>query len=166
MRISYHQFIKDINKINLEDVCSDWQWLLNNEYNVIMVSNTGDLFLSAKNKSVHWLDTGTGQLQKIANDTEQFYTALNDLENIDKWLLASVVLDLIEKDLILQENEVYSYKIMPILGGDYPSENFEITDISVHFSITGQIYRQVKDLPEGTKINNVVINPFKRRKKG
>ena len=68
--------------------------------------------------------------------------------------------DLIEKGMNLKENQVYSYKRMPILNGDYSLENFEMTDISVHFSMTGQICRQVKDLPEGTRINKVVITPF------
>jgi hypothetical protein len=72
----------------------------------------------------------------------------------------STVLDLIESGLILKENQVYSYKLMPILNGDYLVENFEATDISVHFSITGQTFKQVINLPEGTRINNVVINPF------
>jgi hypothetical protein len=155
MTIDYRQFIKDINRIDITDICSDWQWLLNNQYIPIMVSCSGDMFLIDETKSVSWLDTGTGQLQKIADDVDQFNSALADIDNIDKWFLASVVLDLIEKGMNLKENEVYSYKLMPILNGNYSTENFEMTDISVHFSMTGQICRQVKDLPDGTRINKV-----------
>ena len=46
---------------------------------------------------------------------------------------------------------------MPVLGGDYSLENFEMTDISVHFSITGQICSQVKDLPERTRIGKITF---------
>ncbi|RZK05965.1 MAG: DUF1851 domain-containing protein [Flavobacterium sp.] len=158
MTIDYHQFIKEISKIDLDDICSDWQWLLNNMYTPIIVSCSGDMFLIDENKSIYWLDTGTGTVLRIADDMHHFNLALNDLDNIDKWFLASVVLDLIEKGMILKENQVYSYKLMPILNGNYSLDNFEMTDMSVHFSMTGQICRKVKDLPDGTKIK-VSIQP-------
>ena len=160
MTVDYNQFIKDISKIDLDDICSDWQWLLNNKYLPIMVSLSGDMFLVDETATTFWLDTGKGQMKKIADSIDHFKYLLEDLDNIDEWLLASTVLDLIEAGILLKENEVYSYKTMPILNGDYSLENFEPTDISVHFSITGQICRQVINLPEGTRINKVVINPF------
>lgn len=159
MTIDYRQFIKDINKIDLDDICSDWQWLLNNEYSPIMVTLSGDAFLSDKGGSIHWLDTGTGQLKKVAQSSNGFYIGLEDIDNIDNWLSASTVLDLIESGLILKENEVYSYKLMPIMNGDYSVENFDATDMSVHFSMTGQICRQLHNVPDGTKINKVIIQP-------
>lgn len=160
MTIDYNQFLKDITKIDLNDICSDWQWLLDNQYSPIMVSLSGDMFLADKNAAIFWLDTGKGQLKRIADSSEQFKLLLEDLDNVDEWLMASTVLDLIEAGISVKENQVYSYKTMPILNGDYSIENFDTTDISVHFSMTGQICRQVINLPEGTRINKVVINPF------
>jgi Domain of unknown function (DUF1851) len=160
MLIDYHQFTKDINKIDLDDICSDWQWLLKNQYSPIMISFSGDMFLVNNTKTISWLDTGKGELKNIAENIIQFKLLLEDLDNVENWFLASTVLDLIEQGMILKENEVYSYKQMPIINGDYSLSNFEKTDISVHFSITGQICRQVINLPEGTRINKVVINPF------
>jgi len=160
MTIDFRQFIKALTKIDLDDICSDWQWLLNHQYSPIMVSCSGDIFLEGGSGAMSWLDTGTGRLTERAESTEKFFSALEDIDNIDKWLLASTVLDLIESGLVLKENQVYSYKLMPILNGGYSVTNFDATDISVHFSMTGQICRQVINLPEGTRINKVVINPF------
>lgn len=162
MTITYRQFIKDISKIDVDDICSDWQWLLNGQYKPIIISCSGDMFLTHKDGSINWLDTGTGQLQKIAENKDQFNSELEDLDNIDKWFLASIILDLIQGNMILKEDQVYSYKRMPVLGGDYSLENFEITDISVHFSMTGQICRQVRDLPDGTKIDKIVFHPHSK----
>lgn len=159
MTIDYRQFIKDISKIDLGDICSDWQWLLNNEYTPILVTLSGDMFLSDKESSIHWLDTGTGQLKKVAQSSNDFFKALEDIDNIDNWLLASTVLDLIDSGLTLKENQVYSYKLMPIMNGDYSVTNFDATDMSVHFSMTGQICRQLQNVPDGTKINKVTIQP-------
>ena len=162
MTIDYKQFIKDISKIDLDDICSEWQWILHNQYSPIMISLSGDMFLLDTNASIFWLDTGKGQLKQIANNIEQLKSALEDIDNIDEWFLASTVLDLIGAGINLQQNEVYGYKTMPILNGTYSLENFEPTDISVHFSITGQICRQVINLPEGIRINNIVINSVKK----
>lgn len=159
MTIDYRQFIKEISKIDLDDICSDWQWLLNNEYLPIMVTLSGDIFLSDNGGSIHWLDTGTGQLKKVAQSSNDFFKGLEDVDNIDNWLLASTVLDLIESGLILNENQVYSYKLMPIMNGDYSVTNFDATDMSVHFSITGQTCRQLQNVPDGTKIKKVTIQP-------
>lgn len=143
----------------MNDICSDWQWLLNHAYTPIMISLSGDMFLSNEDGSIHWLDTGTGKLKKVAQSSNDFFLLLNDIDNIENWLLASTILDLIESGLVIKENQVYSCKVMPIINGDYSLTNFEATDISVHFSMTGQICRQLQDIPDGTKINKVVIQP-------
>ena len=160
MTIHYKQFIKDISKIDVVDISSDWQWLLKDLYSPVMVSLSGDMFLIDEDGAISWLDTGTGKLNIIAQNSTDFFKALEDFENIDNWLLASTVLDLIESGLILKENEVYSYKKMPIMNGDYSLTNFDATDISVHFSMTGQICRQLQNVPNGTKISKVSIAPL------
>ena len=159
MTINYRQFIKDITKIDLVDICSDWQWLLNDLYSPMMVTLSGDMFLTDESGAVSWLDTGTGQLIKIADTSTHFFSAVKEVDNFDNWFLASTILDLIEQGLDLKENEVYSYKLMPIMNGDYSLSNFEATDISVHFSMTGQVCRQLQNVPNGTKINKVSIAP-------
>jgi hypothetical protein len=166
MTLDLNDFIKDINKIDKEDICSDWQWLLEQKYLPIMVSCSGDMFLTGTDNAIYWLDSGIGKLTLVAEDISNFYTALEDADNFNKWLLASTVLDLIENGISLKDNQVYSYKQMPILNGDYSMENFDTTDISVHFSITGQICRQIRKpdngikLPDGTLVDKVLINPF------
>ena len=55
--------------------------------------------------------------------------------------------------MTLKGNEVYSYKKLPVIGGEYSVDNMEPTDMSVHFAFSGQICEQIKDLPDGTKVN-------------
>jgi hypothetical protein len=155
MKLTLKDLTKDINKVDLEDICSSWQWRLADQKTVAMISTIGDLFLIGKDGAVNWLETGTGELTKIADSLEQFQQLLNDEAKIDYWFLETVVDELVERGIKLRENEVYSFKKVPALGGDYSPDNFEPTDMSVHFSFTGQIHEQIKDLPPGTKINSV-----------
>ena len=155
MRLSIQQLTKDTRNVDLEDICSCWQWCLTDQKAVALISNVGDMFLIGKDDTINWLDTGTGELKKIAENVQQFEQLLNDETNIDNWFLPRLVEQLIESGKILKENEVYSFKVLPVLGGDYSIDNLEPIDISVHFAFTGQICEQLKDLPEGTKINSI-----------
>jgi hypothetical protein len=157
MPLDFKHLIKDINKIDLEDICSDWQWGLEGQKSVALVSCIGDMFLIGKNGTINWLDTGVGQITKVAENLEEFEILLGNEHNIDNWFLPPLVEQLIEQGKILKENEVYSFKIIPALGGSYSIDNFEVTDISVHFSMTGQIHQQIKDLPDGIRINKVTV---------
>src|SRR5690242_6003216 len=126
MTLDYGKFIKDISKIDVEDICSEWQWLLNLKNKPIVVSLPGDMFLTAIDGTIHWSDTGIGRLQKVAETDEAFKMALQYIDNIDIWILASVVLDLLDRGMILIENQVYTYILMPILNGDFSVDNFEM----------------------------------------
>lgn len=151
--LTFQELIKDTNKVDLEDICSAWQWCLTNQKAVALISCVGDMFLIGKDNTINWLDTGSGQLKQIADNIEQFEALLDNEENVDNWFLATLVEELIKSGKTLKENEVYSFRQMPVLGGDYSIGNLEPTDISVHFSLTGQIAEKIKDLPDGTTVN-------------
>ena len=60
--------------------------------------------------------------------------------------------------MVLGKNQCYGYKIPPVLGGKIEVSNIEPTDIGVHQGILSQIHEQTRNLPEGTKINRVLID--------
>jgi hypothetical protein len=153
MSIEFQQLIKDTNKIDLDDICSSWQWCLTDQKSIVFVSCVGDMFLVGNDNAINWLDTSIGQIIKVADNLEEFEQLLNDDANVDNWFLATLIEQLITNGKTLKENEVYSFKKLPALGGEYSVENLEIIDISVHFGLTGNIAEQIKDLPDGTKVN-------------
>ena len=65
--------------------------------------------------------------------------------------------------LILAQDQCYGYKIPPILGGQYAIENVEPTDLSVHYSLLADIFRQTKRLArrysnqDGRNLNQIEI---------
>jgi len=155
MTLTLKDLTKDISKIDLEDICSCWQWRLTDQKAVILISSVGDMFLIGNDNTINWLDTSTGELKKIADSIQEFEQLLSDETNIDNWFLETLVEQLMASGKTLKEDEVYSFKILPALGGDYSVDNLEPANISVHFAMTGQIHEQIKDLPDGTKINSI-----------
>jgi hypothetical protein len=153
MTFTLEQLTKDTAKIDFDDILSCWKWRLTDMQAVLTVSNLGDIFLLGNDGAVYWLQTDTGKLTKVAETLKQYQRFLSDEEKIDEWFLPLLVEKLLAAGKTLKDNEVYSHKTPPFLGGDYSLNNIEPTDISVHFALSGQIYEQVKDLPDGTKVN-------------
>jgi hypothetical protein len=153
MSITLDDLIINISHVDLSDIVSCWNWLLTDIDKVILVSKIGDLFLQDKNACVYWLATDSGEFTQIAKDVNEFQQLLNDESLVDNWFLPGLVEELQNAGIFLGEDQVYSYKMLPAIGGIYSIENIEPTNISVHFAFTGQIHEQIKDLPEGTHIN-------------
>ena len=120
---------------------------------VVTISVLGDMFLLGDDGVVYWLQTDSGNLTKIADTFEQYQQFLNDEGKIDNWFLPLLVEKLIAAGKTLKQNEVYSYKKLPVIGGEYSVDNVEPTDMSVHFAFSGQICEQIRDLPDGTQVS-------------
>ncbi len=153
MKSALEQLTKDITIVDIEDILSCWQWRVAEMKAVVTISCLGDIFLLGHDDNIYWLQTDRGDLTKIANSFEEYQTLLSDEVNIDNWFLPSLVEKLIIAGKTLKENEVYSYKKLPVIGGEYSVDNIDPTDMSVHFAFSGQLCEQIKDLPDGTKVN-------------
>jgi hypothetical protein len=152
MTLTLEQLAKDLINVDLDNILHCWQWRLAEMKAVVTISCMGDMFLLGQDDNIYWLQTDTGNLSKIASSFEQYQQFLGNEENIDNWFLPLLVEKLIIAGKTLKENEVYSYKKLPVIGGEYIVDNIDPTDMSVHFAFTGQICEQIKDLPDGTKI--------------
>lgn len=151
--LTLNELTKDLTNVDVEDILSCWQWQVAEMERVVVMSCLGDLFLVGKDKAVYWLQTDTGDLTKVTENLQEFELCLNDENKIDNWFLPLLVEKLIAAGITLKDNQVYSYKKIPVIGGDYSVENIEPTDMSVHFAFSGQICEQIKDLPDGTHVN-------------
>jgi hypothetical protein len=61
--------------------------------------------------------------------------------------------ELASHGLELRNNEIFSYKKLPIIGGKYEVDNFIRLNVYEHFSVTASLHFQLKDLPDGTRPN-------------
>jgi hypothetical protein len=66
--------------------------------------------------------------------------------------------------IIPSARQVLSFKVAPVLGAAIAVENievmdFEVMDFEVIVHITGQLHRQVRDLPPGSRITGFTVAP-------
>lgn len=57
----------------------------------------------------------------------------------------------------IKQNKCIGYKIPLFLNGNTDLLNLQIVDIEVYWDTQHQIYNQIKDLPDGTRINAAAI---------
>ncbi|HQR66540.1 MAG TPA: DUF1851 domain-containing protein [Thermoanaerobaculia bacterium] len=139
-----------------------WHWLLppSLELEPLLLTALGDLFLEAPDQSVLFLDTTDGTVTLIAKNRESWQRQLQDSERLSYWFQPGFVAALRASGYSLADGEVFSPTIPPILGGKQAPENYSPTHWLAHFHLLGQIHRQVKDLPSGTKISSIKVKSW------
>jgi len=136
----------------------DWEWLIGATKQPILLTAVGDAFVKdTVDGSIHWLAVGNADFRPIASDLEEFRSLLTDEAFVLDYFAVEALLALKEAGIVLGPGQIYSLKVPPVLGGKYALDNIAPVGIAAHFSITGQIHRQVKDLPPGTKISGFEI---------
>ncbi len=141
-----------------DEVLGDWRWLTGPNLQLWHVTKFGDALLrNSDDGAIHFLDVIGGKIERIADSESAFEAAVAIPENADRWLMQEIVDGQAVLGMRPGTNECLSFKHPPVLGGQLIPDNFETCDVLVHFSIAGQIHQQVKDLPAGTKIQDIKI---------
>jgi hypothetical protein len=155
MRITWNELAVGFDATNSNALLTDWRWLAGENVQVVVVSAIGDLFLKDVGGHILWLEVGAARITKVAESSDEFKRLMQQTEHAEEWFVPQLIGDLITRGKRLAPGQCYSYKVPPMLGGKMELGNFEPTDLLVHCSMFGQIGRQIRDLPEGTKIKIV-----------
>lgn len=156
MRITLDDLTVRFDHLDPKLLLEDWRWLIGSSKHPVLVSAIGDAFVQEEaDSTIFLLDTAAGTCTPVASDLQSLRALLSEAEWVMDHLAADAVADFLSHGLRLGPGEVYSWRRPPVLGGEYELANIERTDIAVHFSTTGQIHRQVHDLPAGTAITEV-----------
>jgi hypothetical protein len=153
----------NVNDYLIDQADVDWAVLLRawtpplpRLFTLWMVNRFGDAFVVHEDNSVHMLDVGAGTYQRLADSRGHFADLMDVDDNANNWLMVSLVDACCAAGMIPRHKQCYGFKVPPILGGEYEFGNVELTDIAVHFSFLGDIYKQTKDLPDGTVVRTVI----------
>lgn len=152
-------YIIDYRGIDWASVLRDWSWLLPTTFTVWIMNRFGDLFVVLDDGTVHMFDVGDGTLKQVAESRDDFANKLDEDDNAYRWLMIPLIDRLVANGVILREGQCYSYKQLPVLGGDYTVENTFVLPISEHYSVNASIHSQIKDLTDGT---HVAVNVTKK----
>ena len=157
--MDYRRYLAETNKSG-NAVLDDWRWLVGDQLQLWHVTKAGDALLRhSADGSIHFLDVKSGAVERIADHEAAFEAAVGSASNADRWLMSKVVDGQAALGMQPGADQCLSFQHPPALGGAISPDNLELCGILVHFSIAGQIHRQIKDLPPGTRIDELEIVP-------
>lgn len=158
MPITIEDLTVNFSGIDASELVEDWRWLVGEQRLPILLTAIGDAFLQdVSDGSVHLLSVGSGMTEQVAASVEEFKALLSEKEFVVENFVPRIVVELRTLGQTLAPGQIYGYKVPPVLGGKYSTENLEPTDIRVHFSLLGQMHRQLQNVPEGTSITEIKI---------
>jgi len=156
MAVPEHLTIKT-GGLPFESLLSDWRWLVQPDFTPVLMTAFGDLFLRDEAGRIHFLDLMSGEFKPVAASQEEFDRLCDDREQRRSWFIGSLLMEVRKLRGGLAVGECYSCKTPLSLGGRLEADNFERTDLEVHYSILGQLHQQTRHLPPGTKIDSIKI---------
>jgi len=164
MAVPAHLTIKT-DGLPFDEMLSDWRWLVSPDFTPVLMTAFGDLFLRDKAGRVHFLDLMAGEFKPVAESQEEFDRLCDDRERRRSWFVGFLFTEVRKLRGELVTGKCYSCKIPLSLGGQLEPDNFEQTDLQVHYSIFGQLHQQTRHLPAGTKIDTIKIeSPYEIKK--
>jgi hypothetical protein len=142
----------------IEQLSESWAWLLKTPFRPVLFSSLGDMFFARDDGAVWWLNTGAGELTRVADSIDDFREKLGT-ELADDWFLPHLVEQLHAAGKIPEPGECYTYVTLPIFQeGRYVVENLNPVPASEHFSLSGEVHRQIAALPESAKLKITVTH--------
>jgi len=138
------------------DGLESWDWIDFSEKTAFITTAFGDVFFES-NDGIYFLDSLGGTLDKVSNTKAELQNILNTADGQDHYLMAGLVAAARESGLILEPSECYDFKVSPSLNGSMELDNLQKMNFKVSLNISGQITKQIKDLPVGTSISNVTL---------
>ncbi len=145
----------DLTRIFRDDqfagALESWQWIGLEGLTPWFASVFGDVFLIGDD-GVYWLDIAAGELTLEWSSAEETKRVLATDDGLDEYLFAGLAFAAAESGLEPEGDQVYDYKVPPVLGGEFEVANLTTTDFEVVLHLTGQLHEQVKDLPEGAEV--------------
>ena len=134
----------------LAAVSTGWGWTGIQPRTIAAVSPFGHIVIEDVSAVYWYLDPEMRALTRIADDPGQLFAYMNDPEIREIWQ-AETLVDAARTRLGEPgEGHCYTLEPLALLKGDYSPDNLCILPIAelIHFS--GDVERQIKDLPEGS----------------
>lgn len=142
---------------DLGDLLTEWRWLLGGRARLHGWSSAGDLFHADEQGRIWRLDTGAGESERVADSAEALDRALADPAAAAELLLLPVVEEFEAARGPLGRGQCLGFVTLPVFGGAYSAENRHPVAVAEHAAFTGDVHRQIRDLPDGARVQVKVV---------
>lgn len=136
----------------LETINKEWGWLGISAIEVIDENDFGNLIFRSDDGAYWRILPESPECVKIANNQNKFEKMRTDQDFQFDWQMETLVIAAKRKLGELEQGRKYCLKMPAILGGEYSEENLGTVSQIEQIGFSGDIARQIRDLPDGAKI--------------
>jgi len=134
------------------ELLADWQPLISGQLSPWLLTKFGELFFCQPDGKIGMLQISGFQYQIVAKDRSDFQKQLAHPDKMAYWFLVPFVDRLELAGKRLEPEKCFSF-IRPLaLGGELTVENVMIVPIREHFRCCGELFRQIKNMPDGGQV--------------
>lgn len=135
-----------------------WEWIGIGTREPLFTSLFGDVFFRAPD-GIWLLDILEGTLTRPWDSAEELKAVVDTPDGADRYLLAGLAMAAYQAGIVLGHDDVFGFRVSPVLGGEFEVANLEAASFEVMLDFLGQIHEQLHDLPPGTKISGLIVEP-------
>jgi hypothetical protein len=146
------QYVLPVSRTDWAELLADWQPLLPPHASPWLLTKFGEVFFVQQDGRVGMLQVSGFQYQVVAKDQTDFEEWLADPDKMAEWFLATLVDRLEAAGRHLKPDQCYSFTTPLGLGGALTLENVMMIPIREHFRCWGEVFRQIKDVPDGGQV--------------
>lgn len=103
--------------------------------------------------AIFW--TETGEIEGLGVDLDEFFELV--YQDPDGTINLSLYQAAVEKFGNISVDKHFAFKVETALGGQLSIDNIVLMDSNDHFKALSKIAKQIKNIPEGQVINNILI---------
>ena len=137
----------------LEVLRTKWSWALLSEATRVVAQNRfGNVLVELSDGSIWRVCPEDATAARVAESEAAIAELWADQEFQTDWT-GDAWIEVAEPALgPLEEGQCYGFRVWPVLGGAYEVENMVIKSMLEWLAVSGDVGRQIKDLPSGAQI--------------
>jgi hypothetical protein len=140
----------------IEEIQNSWGWIGIIPIDVVAENDFGNLILKDVDGKYWRFCPEDTYCKEIASNHDELKTLTSSEEFLHDWYMKNLVSLANDRLGPLTEGKKYCLKVPAIMGGDYGGDNFGIINFNELIRFSGDIAKQVNELPDGTQVKLVI----------
>ena len=142
----------------IDEVIESWGWVGISPTEIVAENDFGNLILKDADDQFWRLCPEDVYCEVVATSIAAYNTLINDDEFLNDWNMTIMVDEATEMLGALKEGYKYYMVIPGVLNGEYSGSNIKTAPFVEIIRLSGELGKQIKDLPDGAEVNLKTID--------
>lgn len=142
----------DVESLSIDRLLREWRWLCPQTVELVARNVFGDLYLRDEAGKIWRLDVTIGRFEKVAESDDQFRKFASDADRRQEWFAERDEAAAARQGLVPGKDQCIAFKTPLVFAESGKPNSAYVADLYEQVSFLGDLHRQLKDVPDGGKI--------------